>query len=166
VQLYRYFVSQSSEFERHNTSCFFSTSVCCCCCCCCCLFVCLVIYSVRKFLDTPSYIHASSGIRTHDPSIRDVQDCKRLKPRGHGTLFFSIFPYVRADITMTGHVARRTDHQIRFLVKLLKCEPTPNKKEFRWSKRKWKSKVSVCNRCLHFRSLGRGSRKDLERNVE
>jgi hypothetical protein len=31
VQLYRYFVSQSSEFCRHNPSCFFSTSVYCCC---------------------------------------------------------------------------------------------------------------------------------------
>jgi hypothetical protein len=31
LQLYRYFVSQSSEFCRHNLLCFFSTSVCCCC---------------------------------------------------------------------------------------------------------------------------------------
>jgi hypothetical protein len=39
VQLYRHFVSQSSEFCRHNTICFFSTGVYCyCCCCCCCLF--------------------------------------------------------------------------------------------------------------------------------
>jgi hypothetical protein len=30
VQLYRYFVSQSSEFCRHNPLCCFSTSVCCC----------------------------------------------------------------------------------------------------------------------------------------
>jgi hypothetical protein len=30
VQLYRYFVSQSSEFCRHNPSCCFSTSVYCC----------------------------------------------------------------------------------------------------------------------------------------
>jgi hypothetical protein len=34
VQLYRYFVSQSSEFCRRNTLCCFSTSACCCCCCC------------------------------------------------------------------------------------------------------------------------------------
>jgi hypothetical protein len=34
LQLYRYFVSQTSEFCRHNTLCCFSTSVCCCCCCC------------------------------------------------------------------------------------------------------------------------------------
>jgi len=32
VQLYRYFVSQSSEFCCYNPLCFFSTSVCCCCC--------------------------------------------------------------------------------------------------------------------------------------
>jgi len=31
LQLYRYFVSQSSEFCRHNPSCCFSTSVYCCC---------------------------------------------------------------------------------------------------------------------------------------
>jgi hypothetical protein len=31
MQLYRYFVSQSSEFCRHNPLCCFSTSVCCCC---------------------------------------------------------------------------------------------------------------------------------------
>jgi hypothetical protein len=30
VQLYRYFVSRSSEFCRHNPLCCFSTSVCCC----------------------------------------------------------------------------------------------------------------------------------------
>jgi len=30
VQLYRYFVSQSSEFCRHNPLCCFSMSVCCC----------------------------------------------------------------------------------------------------------------------------------------
>jgi hypothetical protein len=33
VNLYRYFVSQSSEFCRHNPLCCFSTSVYCCCCC-------------------------------------------------------------------------------------------------------------------------------------
>jgi len=48
VQLHRYFVSQSSEYWRHNPSCYFSTSVRCCC---------LLHYdSVRKLLDTPSYI--------------------------------------------------------------------------------------------------------------
>jgi len=31
VQLYRYFVSQSSEFCQHNPSCCFSTNVYCCC---------------------------------------------------------------------------------------------------------------------------------------
>jgi hypothetical protein len=34
VQLYRYFVSQSGEFCRHNHLCCFSTWVYCCCCCC------------------------------------------------------------------------------------------------------------------------------------
>jgi len=32
VRLYRYFVSQSRGFCRHNPLCCFSTSVCCCCC--------------------------------------------------------------------------------------------------------------------------------------
>jgi hypothetical protein len=45
VQLYRCFVSQSSEFCRHNTLCCFSKSVYCCCC--------LFRYdSVRKLSDT------------------------------------------------------------------------------------------------------------------
>jgi hypothetical protein len=48
VQLYRYFVSQSSEFCRHNPLCCFSTIVYFCCC--------LFRYdSVRKLLDIPSY---------------------------------------------------------------------------------------------------------------
>jgi hypothetical protein len=38
VQLYRYLVSQSSEFCRRDTLCCISTSVCYCCCCCCCWF--------------------------------------------------------------------------------------------------------------------------------
>jgi hypothetical protein len=44
VQLYRYFVNQSSEFCRHNPLRCFST-VCCC-----------FRYWLQKFLDTPSYI--------------------------------------------------------------------------------------------------------------
>jgi hypothetical protein len=47
--LYRYSVSQSSEFRRHNPLCCFSTSVYCCY---------FVIDSVRKLLDTPSYYWA------------------------------------------------------------------------------------------------------------
>jgi hypothetical protein len=46
VQLYRCFVSQSSEFCRYNPLCCFSTSVF--------VVVYFVIDSVRKFLDTPS----------------------------------------------------------------------------------------------------------------
>jgi hypothetical protein len=45
VQLYRYFLSQSSEFCRHNPLCCFSTSV----------YCYFVIDSVRKLLDTHSY---------------------------------------------------------------------------------------------------------------
>jgi hypothetical protein len=47
VQLYRYFVSQSNEFCRHNSLCCFSTSVYCC--------YLFCYYLVRKLLDTPSY---------------------------------------------------------------------------------------------------------------
>jgi hypothetical protein len=46
LQLYRYFMSQSSEFCRHNPLCCFSISVYC--------FY-FVIDSFRKLLDTPSY---------------------------------------------------------------------------------------------------------------
>jgi hypothetical protein len=47
VQLYHYFVSQSSEFCRHNPLCCFSTSVYCC-------YCYFVIDSVRKLLNTLS----------------------------------------------------------------------------------------------------------------
>jgi len=48
VQHYRYFVSQSSEFCRHNPLCCFSTNVYCCC---------LFHYdSVWKLLGTPLYM--------------------------------------------------------------------------------------------------------------
>jgi hypothetical protein len=48
MQLYRYIVSQSSEFFRHKPLCYFSTSVYC--------YYRLYLYdSVRKLLDTPSY---------------------------------------------------------------------------------------------------------------
>jgi hypothetical protein len=29
------------------------------------------------------YIHVLNGIRTHDPSVQEVQDCRSLRPRGH-----------------------------------------------------------------------------------
>jgi hypothetical protein len=49
MHLYRYFVSQSSEFCHHNPLCCFPTSVYC--------FYCLFSFdSVRKLLDTPSYM--------------------------------------------------------------------------------------------------------------
>jgi len=43
--------------------------------------------SVRKLLDMPSYTGEhnteESEIRTHNPSVRAVQDIKRLRPYGH-----------------------------------------------------------------------------------
>jgi hypothetical protein len=49
VNLYRYFVSHSSEFCRHNSLYCFSTIV----------YCCRFIHSARKFLDTPSYLTCS-----------------------------------------------------------------------------------------------------------
>jgi hypothetical protein len=54
MQLYRYFVSQSSEFCRHNALCCFSTSVYCC------LFRC---DSVRELLDTLSYMESCCALK-------------------------------------------------------------------------------------------------------
>jgi hypothetical protein len=45
------------------------------------IIVYFVIDSVRKLLDTSSYIHNSSGIRTHDPKVRTVQEHKRVAQR-------------------------------------------------------------------------------------
>jgi hypothetical protein len=58
VQLYRYLVSQSSEFCRHNPLYCFSRNVCCC--------YCFVIDLVRKLLDMPSYSRLHST-RTNNP---------------------------------------------------------------------------------------------------
>jgi hypothetical protein len=70
--LYRYFVSQSSEFCRHNPLCCLSTSV----------YFCKRIFrypSVRKLLDTPVFI-----------------DCNKLKiiqlgVSSSGTIFIPVF---------------------------------------------------------------------------
>jgi len=64
VQLYRYFVSQSSEFCRHNPLCYFLMSVYCC--------SCLFRYNlVRKLLDTPSYANVVVGpLRATNVSTR------------------------------------------------------------------------------------------------
>jgi hypothetical protein len=57
AQLFRYFVSQSSEFCRHNPLCCFPTSV----------YFCKSIFrydSVRKLLDTPSrFLHGAINIK-------------------------------------------------------------------------------------------------------
>jgi hypothetical protein len=55
VQLYSYFVSQSSQFCRHNPLFRFSTSVYCCCY--------FVIDLVRKLLVTPSYEPSASRLQ-------------------------------------------------------------------------------------------------------
>jgi hypothetical protein len=58
-----YFVSQSSEFCRHNTLCCFSTSVCCCY---------FFIDSVRKVLDTHSYLSTSVTFQNLDVGSTDL----------------------------------------------------------------------------------------------
>jgi len=49
VQLYRYFVNESSEFCRHNPLCCLSSA--------CCYFI---IDTVRKLMGTPSYLGSRS----------------------------------------------------------------------------------------------------------
>jgi hypothetical protein len=66
-----YFVSQSSEFYRHNPLFCFSTSVYCCCC----LFP--VIDSVRKLLDTLSYTDGAFHYCTtvvKNRELRQIED--------------------------------------------------------------------------------------------
>jgi hypothetical protein len=65
LQLYRYFVSQSSEFCRHNSLCCFTTSIHC--------FERIFRYdSVRKLLDTLSYdFFFYQAFRTSKPTIQN-----------------------------------------------------------------------------------------------
>jgi hypothetical protein len=77
LQLYRYFVNQSSDFCRHNPVCCLSTSVYCC--------YCLFRYdSVRKLFGHTVVRPCVSGILTHNPTARAFQDLMRLERRGHG----------------------------------------------------------------------------------
>jgi hypothetical protein len=39
-------------------------------------------YAQTKHIHTKN-IHALSGIRAHDPSVRESEDSSRLRPRGH-----------------------------------------------------------------------------------
>jgi hypothetical protein len=62
VQLYRYFVSQSSEFCHHNPLCCFSASV----------YCCLFRYDpVRKLLDTPPYVNCTFSL-TNGNALTEV----------------------------------------------------------------------------------------------
>jgi hypothetical protein len=65
MQLYRHFVSQSNEFCSHNPLCCFSTSVCC-------RRRCFyfAIDSVRKLLDTPSYVTACFMVLTANQPVK------------------------------------------------------------------------------------------------
>jgi hypothetical protein len=81
VQLHRYFVSQSSQFYGHNPSCCFSTSVYC--------SSRLFRYdSVRKLLDTPSYLVFSTFTSIPTPLLESIRISVFL------FMVFSSFPTV------------------------------------------------------------------------
>jgi len=44
------------------------------------------LHRTAKHRKTRTQIHASCGIRTHDPTVRAVEDCTRLRPRDHWDL--------------------------------------------------------------------------------
>jgi hypothetical protein len=68
-QFYRYFMSQSSEFYRHNHLCCFPTNVCCCCC----------LFRYRISLETFEYtlvVHPPPPhTHTHTLTFGDSRSC-------------------------------------------------------------------------------------------
>jgi hypothetical protein len=44
----------------------------------------LYLHGTTQHRKTRTHVHASSGIRTHDPSVRAVEDTMCLRLRGHG----------------------------------------------------------------------------------
>jgi hypothetical protein len=76
VQLYRYFMSQSSEFCRHNPLCCFSTSV----------YCCKHIFSYRLSSETFGYILVRPSIHTYTHTHTHTHTCiftviRHLVPR-------------------------------------------------------------------------------------
>jgi hypothetical protein len=69
MQLYRYFVRQSSEFCRYNYLCCFSTSVIV-------ISVYFIIDSARELLDTPSYNLSSSWWSSSSSSLCFIKERK------------------------------------------------------------------------------------------
>jgi hypothetical protein len=52
----------------------------------------------RTHTHTHTHIHASSGTRTHDPSVRASEDSLWLRPRGHyDRQFLILFTEIIAD---------------------------------------------------------------------
>jgi hypothetical protein len=41
------------------------------------------LHRTAQYKKTRTYIHGASGIRTHDPSVRAIEDCSCLRPRCH-----------------------------------------------------------------------------------
>jgi hypothetical protein len=54
----------------------------------------------KQIIKAQRYIHASSGIPTHDPSVRESEDSLCFRPRGHcdGSYIFTL--------SVTLHIAR------------------------------------------------------------
>jgi hypothetical protein len=48
----------------------------------------------RHRINAYTDIRASSGIRTHDPSVRANEDSSRLRPRGHCDRLFDLHTYL------------------------------------------------------------------------
>jgi hypothetical protein len=72
---------------------------------------------------TRTHIHASSGVRTHDPSVRAAEDSTCLRPRGHWDQQMFILIYVNelcspfANNTRSAYIKRI----ITFLPKTKPC---------------------------------------------
>jgi len=43
----------------------------------------VITFTEQQNTEESGHIHASSGIPTHDPSVRAVEDCTYLTPRGN-----------------------------------------------------------------------------------
>jgi hypothetical protein len=43
----------------------------------------LYLHRTKQHRKTRTHIHASSWIRTHDPSVREAEDSRYLRPLGH-----------------------------------------------------------------------------------
>jgi hypothetical protein len=68
---------------------------------------CLNLRRTTQHRKTQTHIHASSGIRTHDPSVRAVEVCTCLRPCGHWDRL-NIIIKVKLSLCLTKHHAMKT----------------------------------------------------------